>query len=240
MRSGTPVAYIDRNQRYRFVNKALLDWFGKRDRRGPRPRGHRGDRPRDLPALSRLHRSRARRRAHRLRAAARVPGSAADLDPRRLLPRSQTSRATSAAFSRRTATSTTSSGSSSKPGSASIACGSSPTASACRSSTSTASCGCALPTSRSATGSACRPTISSAMRCKDFLPADALDRDAGLHRARVRRRDGGVRAARAPRSRRAALGAHHAVPRPRDGRPRRRRVRGDGTTSRTTSASARR
>ena len=27
---ATPLAYIDRNQRYRFVNKALLDWFGKR------------------------------------------------------------------------------------------------------------------------------------------------------------------------------------------------------------------
>jgi diguanylate cyclase (GGDEF)-like protein/PAS domain S-box-containing protein len=27
---GTPLAYVDRNQRYRFVNKALLDWFGKR------------------------------------------------------------------------------------------------------------------------------------------------------------------------------------------------------------------
>src|SRR5882672_4180218 len=27
---GTPVAYVDRNQRYRFANKALLDWFGKR------------------------------------------------------------------------------------------------------------------------------------------------------------------------------------------------------------------
>ena len=27
---GTPIAYIDRNQRYRFVNKALLDWFCKR------------------------------------------------------------------------------------------------------------------------------------------------------------------------------------------------------------------
>jgi PAS domain S-box-containing protein len=27
---GTPLAYIDRNQRYRFANKALLDWFGKR------------------------------------------------------------------------------------------------------------------------------------------------------------------------------------------------------------------
>ena len=27
---GTPVAYVDRNQRYRFVNKALLEWFGKR------------------------------------------------------------------------------------------------------------------------------------------------------------------------------------------------------------------
>ena len=27
---GTPIAYIDRNQRYRFVNKALLDWFGRR------------------------------------------------------------------------------------------------------------------------------------------------------------------------------------------------------------------
>jgi PAS domain-containing protein len=28
---GVPVAYIDRNQRYRFVNKAFLDWLGKRD-----------------------------------------------------------------------------------------------------------------------------------------------------------------------------------------------------------------
>src|SRR6476620_4468360 len=27
---GTPMAYVDRNQRYRFVNKALLDRFGKR------------------------------------------------------------------------------------------------------------------------------------------------------------------------------------------------------------------
>ena len=27
---GLPLAYIDRNQRYRFVNKALLDWFCKR------------------------------------------------------------------------------------------------------------------------------------------------------------------------------------------------------------------
>jgi PAS domain S-box-containing protein len=24
------MAYVDRQQRYRFVNKALLDWFGKR------------------------------------------------------------------------------------------------------------------------------------------------------------------------------------------------------------------
>ena len=28
---GIPVAYVDRNQRYRFVNKAFLDWLGKRD-----------------------------------------------------------------------------------------------------------------------------------------------------------------------------------------------------------------
>ncbi|MCC6196493.1 MAG: PAS domain-containing protein [Burkholderiales bacterium] len=28
---GVPVAYIDRNQRYRFVNKAFLDWLGRRD-----------------------------------------------------------------------------------------------------------------------------------------------------------------------------------------------------------------
>ena len=27
---GTPLAYIDRSQRYRFANKALLDWLGKR------------------------------------------------------------------------------------------------------------------------------------------------------------------------------------------------------------------
>jgi len=27
---GVPLAYIDRNQRYRFANKALLDWLGKR------------------------------------------------------------------------------------------------------------------------------------------------------------------------------------------------------------------
>ena len=28
---GVPVAYVDRNQRYRFVNKAFTDWLGKRD-----------------------------------------------------------------------------------------------------------------------------------------------------------------------------------------------------------------
>ena len=28
---GLPVAYIDRNQRYRFVNKAYLDWVGMRE-----------------------------------------------------------------------------------------------------------------------------------------------------------------------------------------------------------------
>ena len=28
---GLPLAYVDRNQRYRFVNKAFLDWLGKRD-----------------------------------------------------------------------------------------------------------------------------------------------------------------------------------------------------------------
>ncbi len=27
---GTPLAYVDRNQRYRFANKAFLDWLGKR------------------------------------------------------------------------------------------------------------------------------------------------------------------------------------------------------------------
>ena len=27
---GLPLTYIDRNQRYRFVNKAFLDWTGKR------------------------------------------------------------------------------------------------------------------------------------------------------------------------------------------------------------------
>ena len=26
-----PIAYVDRNQRYRFVNKAFLDWLGKRE-----------------------------------------------------------------------------------------------------------------------------------------------------------------------------------------------------------------
>ncbi len=28
---GVPVAYVDRNERYRFVNKAFVDWIGKRD-----------------------------------------------------------------------------------------------------------------------------------------------------------------------------------------------------------------
>ena len=31
-RAGLPLAYVDRNQRYRFVNKAFLDWIGKRGR----------------------------------------------------------------------------------------------------------------------------------------------------------------------------------------------------------------
>ncbi len=28
---GVPIAYVDRNQRYRFVNKSFVDWLGKRD-----------------------------------------------------------------------------------------------------------------------------------------------------------------------------------------------------------------
>src|SRR4249919_1776008 len=27
---GVPLAYVDRNQRYRFANRAFLDWLGKR------------------------------------------------------------------------------------------------------------------------------------------------------------------------------------------------------------------
>ena len=27
---GVPIAYVDRNQRYRFANKAFLDWLGMR------------------------------------------------------------------------------------------------------------------------------------------------------------------------------------------------------------------
>ncbi len=71
-RSATPIAYIDRNQRYRFVNKAFLDWFGKRadevlGREIIEVLGRES-----LPALPRLHRRRARRRADRLRTAARA------------------------------------------------------------------------------------------------------------------------------------------------------------------------
>src|SRR6185312_2283553 len=28
---GVPIAYVDRNQRYRFVNKAFVDWLGRRE-----------------------------------------------------------------------------------------------------------------------------------------------------------------------------------------------------------------
>ncbi|MET0733370.1 MAG: PAS domain-containing protein, partial [Casimicrobiaceae bacterium] len=28
---GLPLAYVDRQQRYRFVNTAFLDWLGKRE-----------------------------------------------------------------------------------------------------------------------------------------------------------------------------------------------------------------
>ena len=57
---GLPVCYIDAYQRYRFVNRAFLDWTGASAGRRHRPRGRRGRRPRALPALSRLHRGRAR------------------------------------------------------------------------------------------------------------------------------------------------------------------------------------
>ena len=52
---------------------------------------------------------------------------------------------------------------------------------------------------------------------KNFVAADALDEMHGIRRARVRRRDRQLRSPRAPGQRRAALGAHHAVPRSRAG-----------------------
>ena len=72
----------------------------------------------------------------------------------------------------------------------------------------------------------------------DFLPSDALTEMQGYIERAFAGATVSLRASRAPRIGRAALGARHAVPRPRDGRSRRRRVRRDGTTSRTTSASA--
>ena len=46
---GLPLAYVDRNQRYRFVNKAFLEWTGKRLDRRDRPGGQRGRRAGAFP-----------------------------------------------------------------------------------------------------------------------------------------------------------------------------------------------
>ena len=67
---GLPLAYVDCDRRYRFVNKAFLEWTGKvyhRRHRAADPRRHG---PGSVPAVRGLRRGGARRRAHGLRAAA--------------------------------------------------------------------------------------------------------------------------------------------------------------------------
>ena len=95
---GLPLAYVDRNQRYRFVNRAFCDWLGKREsdvlgREAIEVLG------REVYQLyQRLHRGRAGRRAHHLRAPADHDRPTAALDSRRLLPGPHARRATSAAI----------------------------------------------------------------------------------------------------------------------------------------------
>ena len=155
---GIPLAYVDRNQRYRFANKAFLDWLGKRvdevvGREVIEVVG------RDVYQLYHAYVEAALGgRAHGLRAPARHAGPAADLDPRRLLPRPQRARRGARLPRHLQRRRPPAAASRSRPASASTGCASSPTASACRSCTSTASRSCASPTSRSPTGSARRPT----------------------------------------------------------------------------------
>ena len=135
---GLPVCYIDRDQRYRFVNRAFLDWTGK-SRAEVLGREIIEVDGRELYQLYRAYIDAAlsgERTGFERQLSSRQRNAV--LDPRRLLPRPQAARATSAASSPPTPTSTTSSGWSSRPASASTGCASSPTASGCRSSISTA------------------------------------------------------------------------------------------------------
>ena len=76
-------------------------------RRSARPRSHRGPRPRRLPALPRLHRRRAGRRAHELTSGSSSPPAARRSGSASTTTRTAARRATSAASSSPTATSIT-------------------------------------------------------------------------------------------------------------------------------------
>ena len=221
---GMPLAYIDRQPALPLRQQGVPRLAGQAGQRRARPRGHRGPRPRCLPALPRLHRRGAVRRADGLRAAAGHAGPAVAVDPRRLLPRPQRAGARPRLHRhlqrRRQPEAPRARGRAARAPSA------------------------PRHRQRRPADPVLRPPAEAALRQQAVRRLDrragrrrarpraegiAAGRraggNAGLHRARVRRRHGVVRAARAPVVGRIALDAHHALPRPRGRRPRRRRVR---------------
>ena len=90
---GLPVAYVDRSFRYRFANRAFLDWLGQRPEE---VLGREMDEVlgREVWTLYHAYTEAALRgRAHRVRAPARHRRPAGHLDPRRLLPGPRIARA---------------------------------------------------------------------------------------------------------------------------------------------------
>ena len=190
-----------------------------------RPRGHRGHRARCLRALRGLHRGSPRRRAHRLRASAGVAGPADDLDSRRLLPGTQ--RAGPGArlpgdVQRR------------RPPEVARTRGGAARAPAAaghrqrRFADSLFRPPAQGPLRQQAVRERRRRGARGPARPDGARGADAgrLRGDAGLHRAGVRRRDGGLGAPGPAARRRAALDAGDAVSRPRALGTDRRCVRG--------------
>mgnify|MGYP003694293461 CR=1 FL=1 len=180
---GLPVCYIDVDQRYRFVNRAFLDWSGK-------PQDEVIGREvvevdgRELYQLYHAYLEAALdRRARELRAPAFVGQAQRLLDPRRLLPRSRTARRRPRRARDLHRRRQHQSDWSSRRASASIACASSPTASACRSSISIAQF--RLRFANKPYGDYIGVAVDDLLGqpLKNFAAADALDEMHGIRRA---------------------------------------------------------
>ncbi len=192
--------------------------------RSARPRGHRGRRARALPALQRVSRGRPFRRARQLRAPALVGQAQRLLDSRRLLRRSRSARRRARRarhlHRRRQHQAPRARGRCARAPPAHRHRQRRPADFLFRSRPAPSLRQQAVRRLHRHPGR--RPARTAA---QELRRRGRARRDAVVHRARLRRRHRQLRAPRAARLGRAALGAHHAVPGPRARRQDRRRLR---------------